>query len=89
MQTPGGGYGFQNFDNDGRTVEISADVAPRQHRRIEEKESIPFRLSHVVINSPQPEKTVEFYARHFGAGGSTPNVRVNPQVNARLHQSPY
>ena len=66
LQTPGGGYGFRFFDCDGRVVEISADVAPRQHRRIEEKESIPVRLSHVVINSPQPEKTVEFYSRHFG-----------------------
>jgi catechol 2,3-dioxygenase-like lactoylglutathione lyase family enzyme len=34
LQTPGGGYGFRFFDNDGRAVEISADVAPRQHRRI-------------------------------------------------------
>jgi catechol 2,3-dioxygenase-like lactoylglutathione lyase family enzyme len=66
LQTPGGGYGFRFFDNDGRTVEISADVAPRQHRKIEEKESIPVRLSHVVINSQRPEQTVEFYARHFG-----------------------
>jgi catechol 2,3-dioxygenase-like lactoylglutathione lyase family enzyme len=66
LQTPGGGYGFRFFDIDGRVVEVSADVAPRQHRRIEEKESIPVRLSHVVINSPQPEKTVEFYSRHFG-----------------------
>ena len=54
LQTPGGGYGFRFFDNEGRTVEISSDVAVRQHRRIEEGESIPVRLSHVVINSPNP-----------------------------------
>src|SRR3954469_8284146 len=41
LDTPGGGYGFRFFDNEGRTVEISADVAVRQHRRIEEGESIP------------------------------------------------
>jgi catechol 2,3-dioxygenase-like lactoylglutathione lyase family enzyme len=66
LDTPGGGYGFRFFDVDGRTVEISADVAVRQHRRIEEKESIPVRLSHLVINSPNPERTVEFYEQHLG-----------------------
>jgi catechol 2,3-dioxygenase-like lactoylglutathione lyase family enzyme len=63
--TPGGGYGFRFFDADGRTVEVSADVAPRQHRPIEERESIPVRLSHVVVNSPDPEATVAFYERHL------------------------
>ena len=66
LQTPGGGYGFRFFDNDGRTVEISSDVAVRQHRRIEEGESIPVKLSHVVINSPNPEATVAFYETHLG-----------------------
>jgi catechol 2,3-dioxygenase-like lactoylglutathione lyase family enzyme len=66
LDTPGGGYGFRFFDVEGRTVEISADVAVRQHRKIEEKESIPVRLSHLVINSPNPERTVAFYERHLG-----------------------
>jgi catechol 2,3-dioxygenase-like lactoylglutathione lyase family enzyme len=61
LDTPGGGYGFRVFDGDGRTVEISADVALRQHRRIEEGESIPVALSHVVFNSPNPESTVQWY----------------------------
>ena len=65
VQTPGGGYGFRFFDNDGRTVEISSDVAVRQHRKIEEGESIPVRLSHVVINSADPEATRTFYERHL------------------------
>src|SRR4051794_10305583 len=38
LDTPGGGYGFRFFDADGRTIEISSDVTPRQHRKIEEKE---------------------------------------------------
>jgi catechol 2,3-dioxygenase-like lactoylglutathione lyase family enzyme len=66
LDTPGGGYGFRFFDNEGRTVEISADVAVRAHRRIEEKESIPVRLSHVVLNSTDPEGTVAFYTQHLG-----------------------
>ena len=44
MQTPGGGYGFRFFDNEGRTVEVSADVAVRAHRKVEEGESVPVRL---------------------------------------------
>lgn len=65
LHTPGGGYGFRFFDNDGRTIEISSDVEVRQHRKIEEGESIPVKLSHVVINSPNPEQTVAFYDKHL------------------------
>jgi catechol 2,3-dioxygenase-like lactoylglutathione lyase family enzyme len=66
LQTLGGGYGFRFFDNEGRTVEVSADVAIRAHRSIEPGESIPVRLSHVVINSPRPDETRAFYERHLG-----------------------
>jgi catechol 2,3-dioxygenase-like lactoylglutathione lyase family enzyme len=66
LRTPGGGYGFRFFDNEGRTVEISSDVAVRTHRRIEAGESIPVRLSHVVINSADPNSTRAFYERHLG-----------------------
>lgn len=66
LQTPGGGYGFRFFDVDGRTVEVSCDVAVRQHRKVEAGESVPVKLSHVVINSPDPEATVAFYERHLG-----------------------
>ena len=66
METPGGGYGFRFFDNDGRTVEVSADVEVRAHRRVEAGESVPVKLSLVVINSPNPEATVAFYDKHLG-----------------------
>jgi catechol 2,3-dioxygenase-like lactoylglutathione lyase family enzyme len=66
LDTPGGGYGFRFFDLDGRTVEVSADVAVRRHRKIEEKESIPVKLSHVVLNSPDLNATREWYERHLG-----------------------
>jgi len=66
LGTPGGGYGFRFFDVDGRTVEVSSDVAPRKHRRIEEREAIPVRLSHVVMNSPDPVRTRDFYAQRLG-----------------------
>lgn len=66
LDTPGGGYGVRFFDNEGRTIEVSSDVAVREHRQIEEGESIPVRLSHVVVNSPTPEETVAWYERHLG-----------------------
>ncbi|MFV2114255.1 VOC family protein [Micromonospora sp. LOL_025] len=66
LATPGGGYGFRFFDNDGRTVEVSSDVVVRQHRKVEEGEPVPVKLSHVVLNSPNPEATVAFYQRHLG-----------------------
>jgi catechol 2,3-dioxygenase-like lactoylglutathione lyase family enzyme len=66
LRTPGGGYGFRFFDNEGRTIEISAGVAVRAHRKIEAGEAIPVRLSHAVINSADPEGTRRFYERHLG-----------------------
>ena len=90
LSTAGGGYGFRFFDVDGRTVEVSADVATRPHRRIEERESIPVRLSHVVLNSPDIARTQAFYERHLGfalsdalthpyAGDLMKFMRCNPQ----------
>ena len=46
----GGGYGFRFFDGDGRTIEVSADVEQRTAREIEPLESVPVKLSHVVLN---------------------------------------
>lgn len=66
ITTPGGGYGFRFFDIDGRTVEVSADVATRVHRKIEAGESIPVRLSHFVINTEDAVRTRDFYSQHLG-----------------------
>jgi catechol 2,3-dioxygenase-like lactoylglutathione lyase family enzyme len=66
LQTAGGGYGFRFFDLDGRTLEVSSDVATRQHREIEEGESIPVRLSHAVMNTGDPNKTRDWYTDVLG-----------------------
>jgi catechol 2,3-dioxygenase-like lactoylglutathione lyase family enzyme len=66
LDTLGGGYGFRFFDVDGRTIEVSAGVEPRRHRAIEERESIPVRLSHVVLNSTNIDATRDWYAEHLG-----------------------
>ncbi|MFT4288924.1 VOC family protein [Nocardioides sp.] len=65
LQTPGGGFGFRFFDCDGRTVEISSDVETRVHRKVEQGEDIPVRLSHAVFNSLDINRTRAFYERHF------------------------
>ncbi|MGY1691505.1 VOC family protein [Geodermatophilus sp. SYSU D01105] len=82
LQTPGGGYGFRFFDNEGRTIEISSDVAVRQHRPIEEGESVPVRLSHVVLNSADPEATVAFYDRHLGF--SLSDTLMHPRMGSMM-----
>ena len=65
IDTPGGGYGFRFFDLDGRTIEVSADVENRVHRKLAEKESVPVRLSHVVLNSPDLDATRRWYEQHL------------------------
>ena len=66
LQTMGGGYGFRFFDVDGRALEVSANVATRTARAIEEREPIPVRLSHVVINSPDIDVTKKWYEDVLG-----------------------
>jgi catechol 2,3-dioxygenase-like lactoylglutathione lyase family enzyme len=66
LATEGGGYGLRFFDLDGRTIEVSADVATRSHRKIEERESIPVRLSHVVLNGTDPDRTARWYSDTLG-----------------------
>ncbi|MPY61717.1 VOC family protein [Streptomyces spongiae] len=83
LKTPGGGYGFRFFDPDGRVVEVSADVAVRTHRKVEARESVPVRLSHVVINSPDPEPLVAFYERHLDF--SLSDTLTHPKIGAAMY----
>ena len=87
MDTPGGGYGFRFFDVDGRTVEVSSDVAPRRHRKIEVRESIPVRLSHAVMNSPDPARTRAFYERYLGFRLSDTLSLFHPGVDVLVGKS--
>jgi catechol 2,3-dioxygenase-like lactoylglutathione lyase family enzyme len=66
LATEGGGYGLRFFDLDGRTIEVSAGVATRAHRKVEEGESIPVRLSHVVLNGTDPDRTAAWYTDVLG-----------------------
>jgi catechol 2,3-dioxygenase-like lactoylglutathione lyase family enzyme len=63
---PFGGYGVRFFDPDGRVIEVSAEVAGRTARTIEQGESIPVKLSHCVVNSTNPVATAEWYEKNLG-----------------------
>ena len=66
LDTPCGGYGVRFFDIDGRLIEVSSDVEQRPHRLLEERESIPQKLSHVVFNSTNVKATKAFYENTLG-----------------------
>ncbi len=66
LDQPGGGYGFRFFDPEGRTIEISSDLASKPFRRLEARESVPRKLSHIVINTPDVPAMKEFYIRFLG-----------------------
>jgi catechol 2,3-dioxygenase-like lactoylglutathione lyase family enzyme len=65
LAMPGGGYGFRFFDLDGMLVEVSSDVLSRPYRQLEVGESIPRKLSHVVINSPAVQRAKAFYEKYL------------------------
>jgi catechol 2,3-dioxygenase-like lactoylglutathione lyase family enzyme len=92
LATEGGGYGLRFFDLDGRTVEVSACVATRRHRKVEEGESVPVRLSHVVLNSTDPDATARWYSGVLGfrlsdtlSGPETGTVMNFMRCNPRHH----
>jgi catechol 2,3-dioxygenase-like lactoylglutathione lyase family enzyme len=92
LGTEGGGYGLRLFDLDGRTIEVSAGVATRTHRKIAERESIPVRLSHVVLNSTDPDGTSQWYSDTLGfrlsdtlAGADMGTVMNFMRCNPRHH----
>lgn len=66
IDTPGGGYGFRFFDPDGRLLEVSSDVQEKEYRALEARESVPQKLSHVVINTTNVAKTKAFYESFLG-----------------------
>lgn len=65
LTQPGGGYGIRFFDLDGRTIEVSSDVAIRENRKINPREPVPVKLSHVVVNTQNLAATTQWYIDHL------------------------
>jgi len=63
LSTPGHGYGFQFLDPDNRCIELSADVttAPAGAGG-----SVPQKLAHVVVNTPDIDRVTAFYRDMLG-----------------------
>jgi catechol 2,3-dioxygenase-like lactoylglutathione lyase family enzyme len=66
LTTPGGGYGLQFIDPDGRCIELSSDVAPADEKETWEAPVRPNKISHVVLNTPDFEGITEFYTNTLG-----------------------
>lgn len=67
LDQPGGGYGFRFVDVDGRCIELSAEVAGADlatDRGI--PEGGPLKIGHVVLNTPDLDRSVDFYQEVFG-----------------------
>lgn len=60
-----GGYGFRVFDGDGRVLEFSTGYQTRTPRKIREREPVPAKLSHMVFNSPELNRTAQWYVDHL------------------------
>lgn len=65
-QDRGGGFGFSFFDCDGRVVEIAAELDLRPYREVEVGERRPRKISHVVFNTQDLERTRRFYESALG-----------------------
>jgi len=63
---PGGGYALRFFDLDGRIVEVTHGTATKTARALEPGESVPGRLSHVVVNSENADRLITFYRAYLG-----------------------
>ncbi len=61
----GGGYGMRFFDNEGRTIEVSTEVELKGSRKINEREPIPVKLSHFVVNTTDLAGTAEWYVKNL------------------------
>lgn len=66
LATPGGGYGFRFFSPDGLPFEISAEVQRAPTRKLQPSESIPARISHIVLHSPNHKALVQFFVDVLG-----------------------
>ncbi|MEU9340263.1 VOC family protein [Streptomyces sp. NPDC048278] len=65
-QDLGGGYAVRFLDCDGRVVEVSAEVEDRVFRPVEELESRPLAISHVVLNTRDLQRARAFYESVLG-----------------------
>ncbi len=64
LDEPGGGYGFSFNDAEGRELRVLADV--EQHRDAGHVENRPYKLSHLVVNGAETDKSSAFFRDALG-----------------------
>jgi catechol 2,3-dioxygenase-like lactoylglutathione lyase family enzyme len=62
----GAGYGFRFFSKDGLPFEISCDYQLGPKRQLGRDETIPERISHIVLHSPEHKSMVRFFVDVLG-----------------------
>ena len=65
IEEPGGGYGFRFIDPDGRCIELTAASIGKRDG-IPERNVRPSSICHVVLNTPDIDRSVDFYTRVLG-----------------------
>lgn len=64
IEAPGGGYGFSFKDLDGREFRIACEA--REHSDAHPANDRPYKLSHVVFNSPDFDRAAAFFRDALG-----------------------
>jgi catechol-2,3-dioxygenase len=64
LATPGGGIGFETVDPDNRVLRISAAV--ERYPDAPDLPDAPRKITHVVLNTPQLETSLQFYEEVLG-----------------------
>jgi catechol 2,3-dioxygenase-like lactoylglutathione lyase family enzyme len=64
LSEPGGGFGFTCRDPDGRLLRIIAGDA--RHGDAAARPDRPSKITHIVLNAPDPAAISDFYCRHLG-----------------------
>jgi len=65
LSEPGGGFGLRFIDPDGRCIELSSDVK-RNTNGWKAKSVEPLSICHIVNNTPDINRAVEFYTKVLG-----------------------
>src|SRR5690606_14338780 len=66
LQGPGGGYGCRFCSPDGLPFELSCEVVQGPVRGVDALESVPVRISHIVLHSPDHQAAVRFFTDILG-----------------------
>jgi catechol 2,3-dioxygenase-like lactoylglutathione lyase family enzyme len=66
LDGPGDGYGFRFFSPDGLPFEISSDVKKGPAQESTPGASVPERISHIVLHSPDHHAMVKFFTDALG-----------------------